>query len=419
MLNNLIVKSTSPLKVFNRSVWLYLSSVFFFGFITTPAWMLFNFYILSRGYGKDFLGLVNAMPNLAVLLLGIPIGMLSDRISRRNASLLGVTAFSLAAIMQVSVQSSSLILFSGLLIGIGNGVFAINQAPFLMKLTTNENHSKLFGLTYASTSFSSAVGSIVAGGLPVLFSRLLRLPLESMEVYRSILLASSIIGLLVILPIFLIEKDKPEQKHTLISNPFKLLLSRKTGILLLPNLLIGLGAGFFIPFTNVFFVEKFSISSLTLGNIFFIQQLCGGIGSLFAPLIAHKFGSKARVMYLSIFAGLIFLMIMGFSPVLWLSVLGFLLRYSFMFIYSPLYPSFVMEQIEPNERGTVTSAMEICFRVGWAVSPYFAGILMQNYSFPPIFLCAGIFYACTSLVVWFFFRQIEGQKKQALEIVET
>jgi MFS family permease len=406
------------LKGYNRSVWLYLSAVIFFGFITSPAWMLFNFYILSRGYDKAFLGLVNAMPNIAILIFGIPIGILSDKFGRRNASLLGVVAYSLAAILQVSVQSASLILFSGFLIGIGNGLFMINQAPFLMKLTTDEKQSRLFGLTFGFSSFSTALGSIIAGVLPALFSAMLKLPMDSMEVYRSILLVSSILGLLMMVPLFLIEKDIPEHKHSAIPNPFKILMNRKTGVLLLPNLLIGLGAGFFIPFTNVFFVEKFSISSATLGNIFFLQQIFGGIGSLFAPTIARKFGSKTQVMYLSVLIGMIFLMVMGFSPVLWLSVLGFLLRFLFMFTYSPLYPSFVMENCEANERGTVNSAMEICFRVGWAVSPYFAGILMTKYGFSPIFLLGGFFYICTSLVIWSFFRPIEWKKKPSLEIIK-
>ena len=51
-----------------------MSGVFFAGWD-----LFFNLYILAKGFDKEFLGLVNSLYPAAVLLFGIPMGMLSDR----------------------------------------------------------------------------------------------------------------------------------------------------------------------------------------------------------------------------------------------------------------------------------------------------------------------------------------------------
>jgi MFS family permease len=73
--------------------------------ILSAWWLFFNFYILESGYIRDFLGLANSMPAIAGLLLGIPIGRLSDRIGRKPAILLGIGGASLMMLVQITTAS--------------------------------------------------------------------------------------------------------------------------------------------------------------------------------------------------------------------------------------------------------------------------------------------------------------------------
>jgi hypothetical protein len=67
----------SQVRRFNRQARLFLLAIILDGIVYSGWNLFFNFYILERGFPRDFLGLLNAMPSISALLFGIPIGMLS------------------------------------------------------------------------------------------------------------------------------------------------------------------------------------------------------------------------------------------------------------------------------------------------------------------------------------------------------
>jgi MFS family permease len=75
----------------------------------------------------------------------------------------------------------------------------------------------------------------------------------------------------------------------------------------------------------------------------------------------------------------------------------------------PLYSAFVMEQTRARERGTVNSAVELSWRVGWAVGPYISGVVQESYGFTPLFLATGVLYAISIGLTWAFFHDSEGE----------
>src|SRR5512143_1542060 len=73
----------------NKPARLFLLALFFDGLFFSGWNLFFNLYIVDAGYSRDFLGLINAAPSLSALVLGIPMGLLSDRIGRKRAMILG------------------------------------------------------------------------------------------------------------------------------------------------------------------------------------------------------------------------------------------------------------------------------------------------------------------------------------------
>src|SRR6266496_1130939 len=69
-----------PLRTFNRNARLFLWVTIINGIIFSGWQLFFNIYMLQSGYTRDFLGIVNSLPAFTGLVLGIPIGRLSDRI---------------------------------------------------------------------------------------------------------------------------------------------------------------------------------------------------------------------------------------------------------------------------------------------------------------------------------------------------
>jgi len=63
-----------------------------FGLASSVADLLFNFYLVSLGYSADTAGLLSTVNRMAGVALGLPIGLLIDRIGRGARWLLAWSA---------------------------------------------------------------------------------------------------------------------------------------------------------------------------------------------------------------------------------------------------------------------------------------------------------------------------------------
>ncbi|MGD9100043.1 MAG: MFS transporter, partial [Anaerolineae bacterium] len=77
------------LAMLQRSARLYLLSVVLNGLGYSVTFLFFNLYVESLGESREFLGLLQSLPNGIGLLVGIPAGMMGDRLGRRRVMLVG------------------------------------------------------------------------------------------------------------------------------------------------------------------------------------------------------------------------------------------------------------------------------------------------------------------------------------------
>jgi len=92
-----MVKSTPFSKLdrlmhfrFNRNTKLFLLSTLLYGFSFSVWELFFNLYVLSRGLNYDKLGLILSANPLSALVLGFPLGLLSDCIGHRVSMIIGL-----------------------------------------------------------------------------------------------------------------------------------------------------------------------------------------------------------------------------------------------------------------------------------------------------------------------------------------
>lgn len=409
--SNPISSLTAQIRSFNRSARLFLIATILDGIIFSAWNLFFNFFILERGLGRDFLGLVNAMPSVSALLFGIPIGMLSDRISRKRAMLIGVALSILCMGLEVTVASPNLILLMAFLGGLASMLYYLSQAPFMMKVSNEDNRTLLFSLNFGLMTLSGAVGNLFSGQLPGIFGNLLSVPARSAVAYQAVLLVSVVMSLLTLIPLALIEEPQTTSKKPLggesLQGLLHILKQPITLKLAFPNMLIGFGAAILIPYMNVFFLDRFSLPDKQLGLLFSLSAVLTGVGSVIGPRLATKLGGKIRAVVLTQGGSLAFLMLMGFSPFLWIVSISFLVRGTLMNMAVPLYHAFAMGQIQEREQGTVNSVIELAWQVGWAVGPYISGLVQASYGFTPLFLATATLYAASIGITWAFFHKYE------------
>jgi MFS family permease len=403
----------NQIRSYSRPARLYLVAVLIDG-ISYCGWSLFfNFYILGRGFDKEFLGMANALPSVGILALGIPMGRLSDRIGRRPAMIIGAVIAICAMCLQVTLREPSLILVAAFITGVASSLYTLSQAPFMMKASTPQNRDLLFSLNFGLITVAGAVGSVFAGQLPRLFGWLLHTSGTSVLAYRWVILASMALSFLLVVPLIILKEPvsiepvlqsgrRRVSLWSVVSQPITLKLA-------LPNLLFGLGAAIFTPYINLFFAERFSMTAQVLGALFSLSALLTGIGSLIGPRLAAKLRSKIRAVVLTQTSSLIFLLLMGFVPLVGLSGAAYLVRGMLMNMAIPLLDAFSMEQIVDSQRGTVNSVRNLAVQLGWAVGPFVSGVMQQRYGFAPLFVSTCLLYALSAGLTWMFFHNVKAE----------
>jgi len=395
---------------FRRNARFFLLSTLIGGITFSGFQLFFNIFLRSRGYDLGFVGLLNAIPSGAALLVGVPMGILSDRIGRRRAMLIGLSVNALTAWALVSTEAKEIMVLMAAVNGVANSLYFLSMAPFMMHASSEKERTLLFSLNFGLIAISGAVGNLLAGQLPGWFGRWLGVGAESPHAYQAVLLVSVFGGALALIPVWLIHEVRwpgPRREPPVGWQDFRNLLRPNVLRLAAPNIIVGFGAAMLIPYLNLFFKGTFPISDAALGVLFSLSAVTTGIATVVGPRIAERLGSKIKAVVFTQAGSLLFLLVMGFAPVLWISGFAFLIRGALMNMSSPLYSAFAMEQTPERERGAVNSVMQLMWEVGWTVGPYLSGVVQARYGFAPLFVSTATLYGIAIGLTWVFFRSAE------------
>lgn len=411
MLNSLNTHYVQPLRTFNRDARLFLWATVINGIILSSWQLFFNIYMLENGFTRDFLGIVNSLPSLTALLLGIPIGRFSDRMGRKRAIFLGILCSGFTFLGQLVFREPIMIIFMAALTGIFNMFVIVNISPLMMKLSDANNRTLLFSINYGLQTIAGAVGSLFAGQLPAVFGSLLDVDPTSAAAYRAVLILTLLLGATALIPLGKLNEPesavltKPEPGTRQPGTFFG--LTRLTLKLATPNFLIGMGAAILIPYMNVFFKDRFNISDSLLGLLFSLSFLFISVGTFIGPRLAERLGGKIRAVAFTQLGSVAFMLMIGFVPSLWAAGIGFLMRAALMNMSAPLYSAFCMEQTPEHQQGLASSVLNVAWLIGWAVGPYISGVVQERYGFSPLFMSTTILYLIAVGVMWKMFHNAE------------
>jgi len=386
--------------------------------------LFFNLYILAKGFDKEFLGLANSLYPAAVLLFGIPMGMLSDRIGRKYSLLIGQIFFLISFLIIAITSSGTVILAVSFIGGVVDTLYIVSVTPLLAQLSNKANRNYLFSIVFGLATLSRMVGSFLAGQLPLWFENVFGFQSSTALSYQAVLITCIGLTFLTLIPLLMIKlpekvaelDENGERVVSKVRNGYReklqnILKNKVVWKLFIPNLQIGLGSALIIPYLNLYFVEKFFVNDQTLGLLFSLGALATGLASLFSPRLANRLGTRIRAIVLVQGSSLLFLLVLGFSPVLGIVMIGFMARGALMNMGHPLFESFTMDQVSEDEQGTLNSVMILSWEIGWAVGPFVSGLVQERYGFNPLFVAMALLYASAIIMIWFFFQHTEKVSK--------
>ena len=407
-LSRAAVEYWARVRSFNHNARWYLLSAAIAGIGMGVFRLLFNPYALSLGFTKANLGEFASASNITAFIVALPLGVAADALGRKRALVLRSAALACGVSLIVFFPTYTALLLGNVLLGVGMSLLRVVQSPFLAENSTVADRSYLFSLTSATRMAAMFLGNLVGGSLPSIFGDYLHVAIaETALPYAYSIGFASLAVWVSVFPLFALREAPdafhPHSKADFLA-PLAHMIKQRQVIakLATPYLLISFGAGLFVPFMNVFYMERFHLSTAQVGSLFALGSLMMGIGLFIAPPFAEKLG-KMRLVAISQGLSIPFMALMGFAPWYWLSAVGYLIRLLLMNMSNPQYNAFVMEQVTKESRAVTSSAMGMIWNLGRSISPLVAGYIWEKFGFSPLFSGAIVLYSlAVALYVPFF-----------------
>jgi MFS family permease len=394
---------------FGRDARRFLLTTVVFGAALSLYWVDFNLYLESIGLDRPTIGWMLSLSQLAGVVVALPASALSDRLGRRTLMAAGMALVALALFSFLPGQRA--LLFLGVVaLGAGSQIVAVVQIPFIAEHTLPEQRNHYFSvwsaLGFLTSLFSTVVGGAAATVLAAHFGFT-----SAAAPYQILLAGVAILGVVAFGTVYLLTADRPivERDKPRTSARFGLvILDRRLFFrLLLPGFLTALGAGQLIPFLNVFIQTKFGLSLAVVNVVFAITSLGTALAILAQPALARRFG-RIRSIVMVQGASIPFLVVLGFSPVLWTVVIALTVRNSLMNAGSPIFDAFAMSHVSNAERATVAAGMTLLWSLGWTIAPLYYSYLQAKLGFTAgyavDFVTIIALYTISTALLWTWFR---------------
>jgi len=407
-----------------RNVYLLLLFTTGKGFQLSVSALTLNYYVHSLGYHPDFIGFFSAMPALGALLGAVPTGMLADRIGRKPVLLL--TAFLTPLFLAVCglVTTPFLLLFCAFMQGIVSTAYWVTNLPLLTESTTERQRVGVFALNTFLLLGVGALGNLLGGAIPEFIASILHVSAASTLPLRWGVFTAALFTFVFGLPLWFLQEPRRTKNDeqaapaaTVKAEAPAVSLSKERWPvwlflqLLIPDLVFTMGEGAVVALIQIYFVLRFQLLPGTLGIIFTISGLAGGIFSLTAPLFVRRW-SKLRLVTSVQYLTAPLMILIGFAPTLPLAIAGEYARSFMRTLIEPVYAAFAMEQVSDRQRGTLSGFYSVTWSIGFSVGPTIAGWLQTNVSLSTSFIFgASCLLLAPSLLLIFFGRQLRRPRE--------
>ncbi len=402
-INRNIKDYVGHLVAFRPNARLYLVYAIISGVSMGIYRLIFNFYILSLGFDEKLVGNLVTITGITALVFALPMGYLADTIGRKRSLLISAVLVSFSIGMMVIWPVTFIFYAMNIVSGVAQSLAAVTMSPFLMENSGEHERTYLFSFSSGIQMVAASVGNWIGGYMPSWVANLRNVDPVSSQAYGVSILVVAIGLAIGIIPLILIKLPRLAHSDRTVFAPLSYAAKNpsKLSKLVLPMLITSIGAGLIMPFMNVFFRVQYHQPDQVIGGLFAWGSLAMGLGLLAAPPLAERFG-KIQVVVITQALSIPFLILLGFSPVFWASGLAYYIRVALMNMSSPVYQTFVMEEVEPSSRAMVASLVSMAWNFGWVISPTVSGSLQVKYGFGPPFLGTIFLYTISVFLYWYF-----------------
>jgi len=365
------------IRELSKQFWTFLASTFFYDVGLALFFLLFNLYLVDRGFDERLVGRVTSALAVGTLAGTIPSGLAAQRFGIRRTLLTSLVFISLFSVLRVFFVGEVEQIALAFLVGAFMSTWAVCLAPAISQLTSETNRPLGFSLIFSSGIAEAGLGGLLGGALPGWLTRLQGPAAPAHFKQIALLLACAFVALAVwpMLHLKFASPPAPDKKFYP-RNPFLLRF--------LPAMAVwGLVTGAFSPFFNVYFSQHFRMPVGSIGAVFSVGQLSQVLAILVAPVVYRRFGLVAGIVYMQLATALTLagLAIVPAASAAAAVYVGFM---SFQWMSEPGMYSLLMNHVLPSERGGASALNFLFLSLSNAAAAAAAGELFARFGYPPV-----------------------------------
>lgn len=377
---------------------------------------ILNLYLLSLGYSKTFLGGFMALSAFVMAFASLAVGPYVTRVGTKNAIILACLINVTIAIPQVAFPMAPVLLMTQALGGLQGALMNVSTGPFMAENSRPHERTYLFGTSQSLTIASSFTGNLVAGYLPGWIALTLLLPEDSAPSFQLALFAYIIPLIIGILPLLFVRA--PGRDEPIAGKPKGRLTEpvpieppgRKSvvGRFVLVNVLIGLGAGFVVPYFTVLFWDFYDLPTHIVGIVQGLSSLTMATGIFLSPALSTRIGKvRAVVLCQAISLPFLFTIAVVIDP--FVAIVCYIFRNMMMNAATPVDTTFRMEMVPKNWRPNLSAVTSFAWNLPWSLSTQVTGPLLDQGQYLVPFWFTLTSYAASTVLYGLFFRGAEGR----------
>lgn len=420
-----IQQSAKEMHSWPRNIKLFFLANVLYQIGTGMFSVLYNLYIQGLGYNDSMNGTVVSIQSLATALMFIPIGLIGDRGSRKRILVLGALLSGAGLIARSFLESEFSLLGLAIYTGLFASFFQVLAIPFLAENTAKAARMRIFSI-HASLVLASQVLGSMGGGF--LADALQAVGMNKVGSLKTALFIGGLATFAAFIPLLFTTDQKAEEIQALDApltdhqpahaggavNTSGLGDYKVIGQFALAQLLIGLGSGLVVPYLNLYFTNRFSVSLSAVGILISLGQVMTIVSMLIGPTLVNRVGAVRAVVFFQVLS-LPFLLLTGFTNVLLIASVGFLFRQALMNAANPIQSSILIDRVPDHRRGIANSVTQTAFMLGWATMGPVQSKLVTTYGsywgYAITFCITGTLYVVSSFLYYRMFRE---QKSSSL-----
>jgi MFS family permease len=407
-------------KLFSRDARLFLLGNFLAGIGSNLVSLLLSLYLKRRGYDEADIGTFLSIRAMGSVLVALPASFLVAKLNPRAllpaAAVLAAAAYSAQALASSGPGIGAGVLLGGAFVA----VFQVAGGPLLMRCSGKEERTHLFALNGALSFGTGVIGSLIAG---LVKDGLAAATGDELFAYRATILLGAVFLLSALLPFSLISVKGPASAQSGSAVPpsdaaRRGALARLFGFsgrvepllymkALLPNFLLGIGAGLTIPYINLYFKNVFAMSDAAIGAAVAAGQIATFVGIASGPSLSRRIGKRKSIV-LTQAVSVPFILVLTYAKAFPLVAIAYLIRQSLMNLSNPLQDNFILELVPQDQQQFMNALKMVLWTGSWMIAARISGILIKEGGFAPSFTVTAALYAASTASFWTFF--IRGTK---------